>query len=75
MPRLINISDEGWITIGMRATTRVDDVADPAAWVRNARHILEQISELPEGPILQPGLIQAEEQLAAARPTIERHAI
>ena len=73
MPRLISISDEGWITIGLRATTDPDNVPDPMTCVNDARLIFEQISALPEVPDLHPDLVQAEE-LAAAHAFIERQA-
>ena len=72
MPRVVTISDEGWLTITMRATTDMSTVADPAAWARDARLLFEQLAALPADPDLQADLIQAEEQLAAARSTIER---
>lgn len=75
MPRLLNITDEGWLTITMRATADIANVVDPAAWARDARLVFEQIAGLPEMPDLQPDLVQAEEQLAAARAAIERQAV
>ena len=74
MPRVVTISDKGWLTITMRATTDMSTVADPAAWARDARLLFEQLAALPADPDLQADLIQAEEQLAAARSTIERQA-
>ena len=74
MPRVVTISEDGWLTITMRATTDMSTVADPAAWAHDACLLFEQLAALPADPDLQTDLIQAEEQLAAARSTIERQA-
>ncbi len=75
MPRLVNFTDEGWLTIGMRATTDIDNISDPLSWIRDACRIFEQIAALPEAQLEVPDpghdVVQAEEQLAAARATIE----
>ena len=72
MPRLLNIADEGWLTITMRAIADIANMVDPAAWACDARLVFEQIAGLPEMPALQPDLDKAEEQLAAAHTAIER---
>lgn len=44
MPRLINVTDEGRTTIGLRESTKVDAVADAVAWVRDVCLIFEQMA-------------------------------
>ena len=71
----MGIDDVDWITIGVLVTNNLNNVADQAAWARDAHALLTTIARLPDESDLYGALTQAETQLAAARITIERQTI
>ena len=75
MPRLVGIDDVDWITIGVLVTNNLNNVADQAAWARDAHALLTTIARLPDESDLYGALTQAETQLAPACITIERQTV
>ena len=72
MSRLTPILNHDWITLRLRATADLDNVPDIAAWAQDVQNLLAGIATLPEIIDQTQDLVAAEEQLAAARGTIER---
>ena len=68
----MGIEDVDWITIRVLVTNNLNNVTDQAAWARDTHALLTTIAHFPDEFDLYGALTQAENQLAAARITIER---
>ena len=70
--RLIAVTDDEVLAIGLLITTNPDNAPDLGAWAHEAYQHLNSIINLPEIQDTTPDLVVTEEQQATARATIER---